>query len=88
MVAPRGFGEPHAAHFQVFWLRSGSTPNGAEGREPGNLMAKIRVKSQNKPAKAKPGLFRENLRALPCMVLVILGMVLVFYVFYLGLRGS
>lgn len=51
-------------------------------------MAKIRVKSPNKASKTKPGLFRENLRALPCMVLVILGMVLVFYVFYLGLRGT
>ncbi len=51
-------------------------------------MAKIRVKSSSRASKTKPGLFRENLRALPCLVVVILGMVLVFYVFYLGLRGS
>ena len=51
-------------------------------------MAKLRVKSTNKTAKPKPGLFRENMRALPCLAIVILGMTLVFYVFYLGLRGS
>ncbi|MCW5965936.1 MAG: hypothetical protein KIT83_17995 [Bryobacterales bacterium] len=51
-------------------------------------MAKIRIKSTTKGSKTKPGLFRENLRALPCLLIVILGMVLVFWVFYLGLRGS
>ena len=53
-------------------------------------MAKLRVKSTNKTktAKPKPGLLRENVRALPCLAIVILGMILVFYVFYLGLRGN
>ncbi|MCU0227020.1 MAG: hypothetical protein MUF01_05235 [Bryobacterales bacterium] len=51
-------------------------------------MSKLRVKPGTRAAKPKPGLFRENLRALPCLVIVILGMVIVFYVFYLGLKGS
>lgn len=52
------------------------------------FMAKLRVKPGTRAAKPKPGLFRENLRALPCLVIVILGMAIVFYVFYLGLKGN
>lgn len=55
---------------------------------PTNQMAKIRVKSPNRVTKAKPGIVRENVRALPCLLVVVLGMALVFYVFYLGLRGT
>jgi uncharacterized membrane protein len=52
-------------------------------------MAKIRVKSAAKQgAKSKQSLVRENIRAIPCLLLIVLVIVLVSYVFYLGLSGS
>ena len=51
-------------------------------------MAKIRVKSTGKSARTPRGLLRENVRAIPCLILVILAIVLVSYVFYLGLKAS
>lgn len=49
-------------------------------------MAKIKpvsAKSKKKAADAK----MENLRGLPCLLVVVLGMLLLFYLFYLALKG-
>lgn len=53
-------------------------------------MAKIRIKPASKGSKAKPpkGFIRENIKGIPCLLFLILGMVLVSYLFYLGLQGK
>lgn len=49
-------------------------------------MAKIKpvsAKSKKKKAASK----MENLRGLPCLLVVVLGMLLLFYLFFLALKG-
>jgi hypothetical protein len=58
------------------------------GRTGRTKMAKIRVKNPGKSSRTKKGLLQENVRAIPCLLLVILAIVLVSYVFYIGLKAS
>jgi hypothetical protein len=54
-------------------------------------MAKTRIKPGIKGRKAQQpakGFVRENIRGLPCLLLIVLGIVLVSYIFYLGLQGK
>jgi|GEM_PF-3537543 len=53
-------------------------------------MAKIRVKPPKKGAKQTPakGFRNENLRGIPCLVLVLLAMALLFVLFFFSLQGK
>lgn len=58
----------------------------SEAAAPLLPMAKIRpvsAKSKKRAADAK----MENLRGLPCLLVVVIGMLLLFYLFYLALKG-
>lgn len=51
-----------------------------------SLMAKIKPYSKKSKEKRQTAMM-ENMRGLPCLLVVVLGMALLFYIFFLALKG-